>query len=129
MQVQLRLFDRVNDLLKAKVAMFVVADILTEVRNMQHCSSMQSFVFVLQIFASGAKISLRVREQHVDSIFEAIVDSRNPYTQAQFMISLQALAKVSYIPILQLKKNEHITAISVYDYFSCCHRLKNLIFQ
>ena len=72
---------------------------------MQHCSSMQSFVFVLQIFASGAKISLRVREQHVDSIFEAIVDSRNPYTQAeQFMMSLQALAKVSYIPILQLKK-------------------------
>ena len=61
--------------------------------------------------------------------FEAIVDSRTPYTQAQFMISLQALAKVSYIPILQLKKNEHITAISVYDYFSCCHRLKNLIFQ
>ena len=116
MQVQLRLFDRVNDLLKAKVAMFVVADILTEVRNMQHCSSMQSFVFVLQIFASGAKISLRVREQHVDSIFEAIVDSRNPYTQAQFMISLQALAKVSYIPILQLKKNEHITSRSIRTY-------------
>ena len=37
---------------------------------------------------------MKVKEKNVDAIFETIVDSRDPYTQAQLLISLQALAKV-----------------------------------
>ena len=37
---------------------------------------------------------MKVKEEDVDAIFETIIDSRDPYTQAQLLISLQALAKV-----------------------------------
>ena len=37
---------------------------------------------------------MKVKEKNVDAIFKTIVDSRDPYTQAQLLISLQALAKV-----------------------------------
>ena len=37
---------------------------------------------------------MKVTEQNVNSIFKAIVATDDPYTQAQLIISLQALAKV-----------------------------------
>ena len=39
---------------------------------------------------------MKVREEDVDAIFETIIASRDPYTQAQLLISLQALAKVNH---------------------------------
>ena len=37
---------------------------------------------------------MKVKEEDVDAIFETIVASRDTATQAQLLISLQALAKV-----------------------------------
>ena len=48
----------------------------------------------LQVFAAGAEICLKIREQDVDTIFEIIVDCKDASTQAQLMDALQAMAKV-----------------------------------
>ena len=46
------------------------------------------------MFTGGAELALRVTESHVDRIFEIIVDCQNGSVQAQFMITLEAMAKV-----------------------------------
>lgn len=62
-----------------------------------HINNYLLIYIIFQIFASSAKTSLKVDEQVVNFIFQAIVDSHGDhYTQAQLLISLQALAKVCF---------------------------------
>ena len=46
------------------------------------------------MFAAGADICLKVKEEDVDIIFEVIVESKDASTQAQLLDALQAMAKV-----------------------------------
>ena len=56
-----------------------------------------AFVLIfLQVFAAGPEICLKVREEHVETIFALIAEHKSTAsTQAQLMIALQALVKVS----------------------------------
>ena len=51
------------------------------------------------MFTGGAELALRVSESHIDRIFEIIVDCQNEAVQAQFMITLEAMAKASCIKL------------------------------
>ena len=46
------------------------------------------------MFAAGADICLKVREEDVETIFEVIVESKDASIQAQLMDALQAMARV-----------------------------------
>ena len=47
-----------------------------------------------QIFASSGQLCLKLRDEDVDTIFEVIVECEDASTQAQLMVTLQAMAKV-----------------------------------
>ena len=50
----------------------------------------------LQVFAAGPEICLKVREEHVETIFVLTAEHKSTAsTQAQLMIALQALVKAS----------------------------------
>ena len=46
------------------------------------------------MFTGGPELILKVTEAHVERIFEIIVDCDNATVQAQFMVTLEAMAKV-----------------------------------
>ena len=60
-----------------------------------------------QIFASSGQFCLKLRDEDVDTIFEVILDCKDASTQAQLMVTLQAMAKVfeQYIVVFNLKQN------------------------
>lgn len=63
----------------------------------------------------------------MESIFEAIVNSRDPYTQAELTVSLQALAKVQ-LPFLNVNLIGVVLILTLY-YFNYTHyRLRSSIF-
>ncbi len=72
-----------------------LADLLTEVLH-SILSVNLSFHIDVQVFTGGPDLILRIRESQVERIFEIIVHCKNPSVQAQFMLTLQALAKVSH---------------------------------
>ena len=49
----------------------------------------------MQVFTGGPDLILRIKESQIERIFEIIMHCKNPSVQAQFMLTLQALAKVS----------------------------------
>ena len=95
MQVQKRLFDRLGELLKIRVAVHNLAELLTEVQPVLF-EKVDFILLFLQIFAAGPETCLKVREEHVETIFVLIVERNSAAsTQAQLMTALQALVKVS----------------------------------
>lgn len=66
------------------------------------------------MFTGGPELILKVSESHIEKIFEIIIDCKNPTVQAQFMVTLEAMAKVSR-PFLILLLNA----------ISCHFRLKS----
>ena len=66
---------------------------------------------------------MKFTEQNVNSIFIAIVATDDPCTQAQLVISLQALAKV------HVYSTALFCVIALHDFFLCTSRLKSWIFQ
>lgn len=49
------------------------------------------------MFTGGAELALKVSASQIDKIFEIIVSCKNGAVQAQFMVTLEAMAKVQHI--------------------------------
>ena len=47
-----------------------------------------------QVFTGGPELIFKISESHIERIFEIIVSCKNGLVQAQFMVTLQAMAKV-----------------------------------
>lgn len=60
---------------------------------MSHISNSICLIFI-QVFTGGPELILKVSEAHLERIFEIIIDCKNPTVQAQFMVTLEAIAKV-----------------------------------
>ena len=89
------MFDRLGELLKIRVAVHNLAELLTEVQPVLFEKSCFVLMF-LQVFAAGPEICLKVREEHVETIFVLTTEHKSAAsTQAQLMIALQALVKAS----------------------------------
>jgi inositol 1,4,5-triphosphate receptor type 1 len=76
--IQIRLFNRIDLLLSFKVptiALANLADLLTE------------------IFTGGYEIVLKVKESHINRIFEIVINCPNLHVQAQFMMTLEAITR------------------------------------
>lgn len=47
------------------------------------------------MFTGGPELILKVTEDHVEKIFDIMIDSEDSNVQAHFMMTLEAMAKVS----------------------------------
>ena len=49
------------------------------------------------MFTGGPELILKVTEYHIDRIFDVIITCDDPTAQAQFMVTLEAIVKVSIL--------------------------------
>ena len=61
---------------------------------MSHINNSNCLVYI-QVFTGGPELILKVSEAHLEKIFEIIIDCKDPTVQAQFMVTLDSMAKVS----------------------------------
>ena len=47
------------------------------------------------MFTGGPELILKVTEDHIGKIFDIMIDSNNSNVQAHFMVTLEAMAKVT----------------------------------
>ena len=71
------------------------------------------------MFTGGPELILKVTEAHVERIFEIIIHCDNATVQAQFMVTLEAMAKVCFFSLFYK---------SSYEFGPFMIRLKKLIF-
>ncbi|XP_019851941.1 PREDICTED: inositol 1,4,5-trisphosphate receptor type 3-like [Amphimedon queenslandica] len=77
--VQKRLFNRIDDLLDITVPVPVLSDLAD---------------LITEVFTGGPELILKVTEDHIEKIFGIMKDSENCNVQAQFMVTLEAMAKI-----------------------------------
>ena len=68
------------------------------------------FTLTFKIFTGRMELCLKVQEKDMKRIFELMVTSKNQETQAQFMVALQAIAKVALTVHRACSAHNHLHA-------------------
>lgn len=73
-----RLYDRIDDLLEIDLAVPYMAEVVTEV------------------FTGGPELCLKMHEEQVEKLFQILTSVGEDEGRAELILTLQAIAKVSY---------------------------------